>query len=119
MCCEHLLNGEVPYKVINTDTQEAQEYNYLGHWDDRQRPHAEFGFYTIGATGCGYVFYDGVIHFSNELYKFEYKKDPNYKLLCDFTELDVKKFLDTEKYQPIIDNIYKGLGIPKELVNGS
>lgn len=96
----------MPYKVTNTENQEVQEYNYLGHWDQRQKDNPEFGFYTIGATGCGYMFYDGVIHFENELYKFEYK-------------LDVEKFLGTNKYQPILDNIYKGLGIPKELYNGS
>ena len=76
MCCGHLLRGEVPYKVSNTETQEVREYNYLGHWDERNQDNPEHGFYTIGATGCGYMFYDGVIHFDNEVCRFAYKKDP-------------------------------------------
>lgn len=128
MCCEHLLRGEIPYMVTNTETGASQEYNYLGHWDHRKQNSPDLGFYTIGATGCGYMFYDGmVIHFESELYKFEYKKDPNRTFLCDAIDFQylqnnkesIEKYLGQEKYQPVFDNIFIGLGIPSGFVEST
>ena len=49
-----------PTKVIIKDTNEWKTLPYQGHFvhaGEVAKP--EFGLYHLGATGCGYKFYDG------------------------------------------------------------
>lgn len=95
MCCEHLLNGEVPYRATDIKTGESKEYNFLGEYSSDKRKSGELqpGFYAVWATGSYYVLYNsnGVHVEWDKKYKFDYKSDGRVLLN------DSKPFLEYEK----------------------
>ena len=132
MCCQHILNGEVPYAIIDLKTGERKEYNYLGQYseDKRKAGELEIGFYAVYTTGSYYLFFDGKqcwndgsdwgppstkywqdtggVHPDYAKYSFEYT--PLSQWGNTITLNDVS-FLSMEKHQPVIDSIYQGSGI--------
>ncbi len=89
MCCHHMMNGEIPYAVIDMQDRPTQfkQYPYHGQWFSDKS--TEIGFYWVSATGAYNILFDGKyvwrdradyisndhVNYNENKYVFLYKKD--------------------------------------------